>query len=338
MTLEELFEVRNGVVSSGLSISHRPAPNHVPYLRPARTQQRTISGWVAESEIGRDNIYPEGTLFVSTNGEGSHSYSYVSKFRFACNSDVSILIPKREMNLNEKLYYARCISMNRHKFSYGRKPKGERLKRIELPDTAPDWVNEKLSGDDFPSLSRLKSLSVEALADKTNTCDGETFVSVSELFEVIYGTSLELNALEQTRDGVDFVSRSSKNNGISARVKPLPDIPPIQGGVLTVAGGGSVLETFLQLKPFYSGRDLFYLAPREKMSVEELLYYASCIRENRFRYSYGRQANRTLKDLKIPARSSIPDWVFGSLAKIVEQVETDFRDNGFHGSRVEAVE
>ncbi|MCF4114465.1 restriction endonuclease subunit S [Dethiosulfovibrio acidaminovorans] len=325
MTLDELFDVRNGVASSRLSISHHPAPNHVPYLRPAKTQQRTIAGWVPESEIGSDNIYPEGTLFVSTDGAGSHSYSYVSKFRFACNSNVAVLLPKRDMSVNEKLYYARCISMNRHKFSYGRKPKGDRLKQIELP-TVPDWVNEKIFKNNFSSLSRLMSLSTEAI-DITATDQTETFVSVSDLFNVFYGTNLELNALEPAENGtgVNFVSRSSKNNGISARVKLLPDISPIQGGVLTVAGGGSVLETFLQLEPFYSGFHLFYLVPRESMCAEELLYYASCIRENRFRYSYGRQANRTLGGLKIPARSSIPHWVFGSLAKIVEQVEIDLK-------------
>lgn len=318
MKLEDLFDVRNGIVSSGLSISPTPAANHVPYLRPASTQQRTISGWVPESEVGSKNIYPEGTLFVSTNGEGSHSYSYVSRFKFACNSDVSVLLPKREMTLNEKVYYARCITMNRYKFSYGRKPKGDRLKQIELPDTVPAWVLEGSLAVELPSLKRLAEMSLQGTA-AANT-GSHSLVPISELFEVCYGTNHELNALELDPHGVNFVSRSAKNNGVSAKVKLLPDAAPIPGGGLTVAGGGSVLETFLQTEPFYSGRDLFYLAPKKPMSAEELLFYAHCIKSNRFRYSYGRQANRTLKDIEVPARNALPAWVFGSLARVAEQV------------------
>lgn len=165
MKLEDLFDVRNGVASSGLTISPSPAPGSVPYLRPASTQQRTVSGWVPESDIGSRNIYPEGTLFVSTNGEGSHSYSYVSRFRFACNSDVSVLLPKREMTLNEKVFYARCITMNRYKFSYGRKPKGTRLKQLELPDTVPAWVASGGAENVWNSLTRIKSLSMDHSAN-----------------------------------------------------------------------------------------------------------------------------------------------------------------------------
>jgi hypothetical protein len=57
-------------------------------------------------------------------------YSYVSSFEFVPNS---VLIPKEKMSLAEKLYYALCVTANRRKFSYGRKPKGDRLKAILLP-------------------------------------------------------------------------------------------------------------------------------------------------------------------------------------------------------------
>jgi hypothetical protein len=77
---------------------------------------------------------------VSTDGQGSHTYTYVSSFEFVPNSNVAVLIPKEEMSLQEKLYYAACITNNRFKFSYGRKPKGERLKDILLPKSAPSFV------------------------------------------------------------------------------------------------------------------------------------------------------------------------------------------------------
>ena len=136
-------------------------------------------------------------------------------------------------------------------------------------------------------------------------------VPISSLFEVHYGVNLELNKLTQVSDenGINFVSRTSKNNGVSAIVKLIPKIKPIEAGVLTVAGGGSVLETFLQPKPFYSGRDLYYLKPLIDMTDKEKLFYCMCIRANKYKYNYGRQANRTLKDLLVPHINFIPDFV-----------------------------
>lgn len=132
---------------------------------------------------------------------------------------------------------------------------------------------------------------------------------VIDLFEVEYGRNMELNALELDPNGVNFVSRTAKNNGVSARVKLVPGIKPIPGGTLSVACGGSVMETFLQSTPYYSGRDLYYLTPRFEMSNEVLLYYAMCLRANKFKFSYGRQANVSLPDLLIPCLESIPDYV-----------------------------
>lgn len=74
-----------------------------------------------------------------------------------------------------------------------------------------------------------------------------------------------------------------------------------------MAGGGSVLETFLQPKEYYSGRDLFVLTPKREMSEKELLFYVTAIRVNKYKYSYGRQANKTLRNLLVP--DSIHDWV-----------------------------
>jgi hypothetical protein len=78
---------------------------------------------------------------------------------------------------------------------------------------------------------------------------------------------------------------------------------------LTVALGGSPMSTFLQEEPFYSGRDVSYLVAKLPMTRETMLYYATCLQANRYRFSYGRQANRSLASLLIPALSEVPPWV-----------------------------
>lgn len=132
---------------------------------------------------------------------------------------------------------------------------------------------------------------------------------VSDLFDVVYGSNLELNALEIDPNGVNFVSRTALNNGVSAKVKLVDGLDPIEAGVLTVSGGGSVAEAFLQPEPFYSGRDLFYLRPRMPMTVKQKLFFCTCIRANKFRFNYGRQANKTLPELPVPHLSEVPDWI-----------------------------
>ena len=132
---------------------------------------------------------------------------------------------------------------------------------------------------------------------------------LGDIFEVKYGVNLELSRCKIIRGGINFVSRTEKNNGVSATVELIDDVTPIPAGVLTVAGGGSVLETFLQPAPFYSGRDLYYLVPLIELTTAQKLFYCACIRANKYRYSYGRQANKTLREIKIPAVNEIPSWV-----------------------------
>lgn len=317
--LDEIFEVKNGIASNQVSLLHHRTITSIPYIRPAKTQQRTIAGWVEKSSVPAEHRHPKHSIFVATNGEGSHTYAYLSDFEFAANSDVSILSPMRDMTLIEKIFYARAITLNRQKFSYGRKPKGERLKSIELPSSLPQWVSESAiqsAAFDFRNFPRISSKKIEIKQTHHKS------VRLEELFDVTYGANLELNRLTLNSNGINFVARTSQNNGVTARVQRLYDIEPTEGMALTVAGGGSVLETFLQVESFYSGRDLYFLRPKVDMTVDEMLYYATCIRANQYKYSYGRQANKTLRGLQVPAFEAVPIWVNGTLQRIAAQLRS----------------
>lgn len=156
-------------------------------------------------------------------------------------------------------------------------------------------------------------------------------IKLSELFEIKYGVNLELNKLEQCskkdKNAINFVSRTEKNNGISAIVKKIDSIKPIPAGTISVAAGGSVMSSFLQPEPFYSGRDLYYLTPKNDMSDSEKVFYCLCIRSNKYRYNYGRQANRTLKDLMVP--KDLPEWV----NKFKNKIPTDIRNDYFSNKK-----
>ena len=154
--LSELFNVHNGLASSQVEVNEDPeSVTDIRYIRPSKSYAGSIAGYVDKTQVDDKHVYPDNTIYVSTDGQGSHSYSYVSSFEFIPNSNVSILIPKREMSLQEKLFYAICVTSNRFKFSYGRKPKGERLKEIMIPASPPDFVYQDVFDEIFESWKKV---------------------------------------------------------------------------------------------------------------------------------------------------------------------------------------
>lgn len=137
-------------------------------------------------------------------------------------------------------------------------------------------------------------------------------IQVQDLFEAKYGSNLELNKQIQLPyndpNAVPYVSRTFKNNGVTTYIQPT-NAPLNPAHTLSVACGGSILSTFYQAKPYYSSRDVYFLKPKIELSVRQMLYYKMCIEANKFRFSYGRLANRTLPFLEIPAPEEIPAWV-----------------------------
>ncbi len=137
-------------------------------------------------------------------------------------------------------------------------------------------------------------------------------IELEKLFDVVYGHSLELNRLTKTTadEGIPFVSRKMGDNGVAAFVKQIPTLPPNPAGDLTCAlSGNGVLTTHIQERPYYTAFHVACLRPKIAMTKQQLLYFCCCIQMNRYRYSYGRQANRTLKAILVPEILEIPPWV-----------------------------
>ncbi|MFH5227309.1 restriction endonuclease subunit S [Antrihabitans spumae] len=146
--------------------------------------------------------------------------------------------------------------------------------------------------------------------------------TVEDLFIIGRGHSLSLNKMRQVAEvhGVAFVSRTAKNNGVSAWVSPLEDVQPHPAGSLSVClrSRNSTLATFVQPRRFYTAYHVATLTPRDPMTLAEKLWWARCIEENRYRLNFGRQANRTLSSLELPDVQ--PDWVRDSIVPTYEEL------------------
>lgn len=309
--LDKLFEVRNGLASQEVVRSPRQLnDNWVPYIRPSFRQDTSIDAYVNKYLVPSDCLYPKGTLYVSTNGQGSHTYSYVSVSEFVPNSDVSVLIPLVEMSLGEKLYYAFCITKNRFKFSYGRKPKGDKLKGIMLPARSeiPAYVNGV--SEERVSREFLDSADISSLSDKAADASGfKDLVPLSELFTIENGvaaTGLLRSETKRSENWVPFIRPSYRQStSIDAYVNKylVPQEKVYPKGTLYVStnGQGSHTYSYVSTTDFVPNSDVAVLKPKRDMTLREKLFYAMCISRNRYKFSYGRKPKgNKLESIMLP--------------------------------------
>ena len=135
-------------------------------------------------------------------------------------------------------------------------------------------------------------------------------VPINEIFDIEYGNQFDLNKLSILTDaseGIAFVSRTSKKNGVVAKVAPYLNVKPYPRGRITVTLGGTyLLSSFVQQKPFYTAQNIKVLTPKHRMSLKEKLFYCTAIGQNRFRYtSHGREANKTFDTIPVPNRKEV---------------------------------
>ena len=153
-------------------------------------------------------------------------------------------------------------------------------------------------------------------------------VVLQKLFSITYGVNLELCNLKIADEGIRYVSRTYKNNGISAIVERVKGLKPNPANTISVALTGSVLSAFLQEEEYYSGRDIAFLTPLVKMTKTQMIQYCKCIGANKDRYAYGRGANRTLKDILVPELDELPS-MDENYDKYIDNIPDYFLDEGF---------
>lgn len=147
-------------------------------------------------------------------------------------------------------------------------------------------------------------------------------MKVKDIFTLKQGNSLELMHLEVNElSNVNFISRTSQGNGVVAQVEAVDGITPFAPGLISVAlSGNGVCSAFVQPKPFYTAFHIMVLSPKQEMTLQVKLFYCICIKRNAYKYCWGRQANKTLKDLELP--DSIPEWVYNTP---IEPIKTTIR-------------
>lgn len=304
--IHDLFYIKNGISSENVNLSeYRNNIFTVPYIRPSSRVDNLVAGYINIEEIDSKYVFPKDSILVSTDGQGSHSYAYVSPIEFIPNSNVCVLIPKIHLTLNEKIFYAMIVTNNRFRFSYGRKPKGERFTSINIPskNDIPHWVNQhKVSMDNY-------SKSVSNNFFKLSTDKWKWFKYV-DIFDIKKGKRL---TKEDIVEGLTpFIGAIDSNNGYREYIG---QDPIHEGNTITVNYNGSgVGEAFYQPNPFWASDDVNVLYPKFNLNKYIAIFLISLIRKEKFRFSYGRKwemerMNESIIKLPVDKKGN-PDWQF----------------------------
>lgn len=290
--LEEIFSIEYG---NGFALSNMEIGN-IPFVARG-SNNNGVSGYVGI--VDGQLPFDSGKLTVAVSGSVLETFLQEKKFYTAYH--VMVLSPLIKMNTKEKLVYCSLIRANKFRYNYGRQA-NKTLKNLMLPNLQE--VKKICEGIQVPSPPSLEAVFPKKRFRGLELGRVEGYFKVEDLFEITYGNQFDLNkmTLAQKGKGIAFVSRTSKNNGVSAWVEQ-EDVKPFNTGSITVSMGGTyLLSSFVQRQPFYTSQNVKVLIPKSNLTLEERIFYTVLIRHNRFRYtSHGREANKTFDLLTLPA-------------------------------------
>ena len=251
-----------------------------------------------------DNVepYAAGLITVSLGGSFLLS-SFLQPIKFYTAQNVAVLIPRKKMSINEKIFYCKCISMNRPKYSAFGREANRTLKKLEVPNNPPAWI-ENINYD-FSNICEPASKTKIRLDDRK-----WKYFIYQELFAIERGNGARKS--DVTDEGkTRFITSTDSNNGFIGKVNK---VPCHNGSVITVARNGSIAQTFYQSEPFCSTEDIHVFNPQFKLNPYIAMFLIPLIKKEGHKYSYGRKwgldrMNSSKIKLPIDEKENI-DWQF----------------------------
>ena len=178
------------------------------------------------------------------------------------------------------------------------------------------------------SLTDLQSAKKFDVSNEIDISTWKTF-HLYDIFKIDSGTKLDKAKMDTTNPKINFVGRSSFNNGITQKVNEIQGLKPFKSGCLTLALGGAYLGScFIQEEPFYTSQNVVVLIPKESISFAAKQFIATAIfkeSQNNYR-AFIKELNAHVKRdfaIKLPANTDgTPDYDYMSKYMISIFVKT----------------
>lgn len=268
------------------------------------SRSRNNLGVVARVKRLGTKPFPAGPITVTLGGTYLLS-SFVQPEPFYTAQNIKVLFPKQMMEFNEKIFYCKCIELNRFKYTSHGREANRTLDFLRVPDrsSVPAWINKVRSHENISEASTTK-----------NTYDLRVqewkWFTYDEIFIIKRGESeYKVNF----SNGIyPYISATSKNNGISYWC----DKTNSDGNEITLSYDGTIGEAFYQGSPFFASEKIAVLQLKSRpLNPYIALFLAALIRLEKYRYNYGLKwsVETRMKNSKIKlpvAQEGKPDWQF----------------------------
>lgn len=273
---------------------------------------------LAELSCVNANLIQEGNAI--TIGDTTATCFYQSE-KFI-TGDHMVVVRADWLNEVLALYIVAILNKEQYKYSYGRAFLIDRIKStlIKLPirhnedGTIYSDASKKFSDDGYvPDWdwieNYIKSLHCKPLTTKNanntlfelNTDEWEYFL-LKDICTITMGNKMDYSAMSADDPTVNFVGRSADNNGVTGKVNYVTDekgniIKPYKAGCVTVALGGSLGSSYLQVEDFYTSQNVSVIEFEEGVSNSAKLFITTCImNESKYKYfPFGRELNTHVK-------------------------------------------
>lgn len=345
----DIFFITNGKGITRQEIKDHPG--ELAAIQSAATNNG-IMGFIDE-DYCRERNYSftlEPCLTVARTG----SSGYVTFQEQGCcvgDSAKLLLLKGKKKTKNIYLYLRTILMANKYRYTFARKVTEENYLNdiIELPineddeidyeymenyimqingDVAsiPDyflqegyekacWYLDTIDQDDFEKEYAGKICDDEIVLDTDKWIEFHLY----DIFEIHVGNKFDRSKMSMGAPTVNFVGRSSENNGVTAFVDEIEGTEPYKEGNLTVVLGGEYLGScFIQDYPFYTSQNVNVLIPKEDIDIFTKMFIAHLVRyESANNYkAFARELNAHIKTdfvIKLPATVfGKPDYEFMS--------------------------
>ena len=256
-------------------------------------------------EVDGIKIYPKGCITVPLKGSVLMAHLQPQKCYVA--HQIAVLLPKKSMSIQEKLYYVTLIRHNSYKYNYGRQA-DKTIGDIYIPD------------GEIYNTDRTKSLRYDIItthnrySQRPLNIDSWREFKVGDYFDV-YLSSGDLKIDECELGNIPLVSSGTTNNGIVGYIDEKGD-----GKAQIFKANSITVDMFCNA--FYQNNDYYavshgrvnILYPKFKCNPLIGCFICSVINNERFKYSYGRavysdEISRMV--IKLPTTSgNVPDFNF----------------------------
>lgn len=226
--------------------------------------------------------------YITIPRTGTIGQAFLQLKNSTANSDCLILIPKKNLSVEQLLQIVLQIRLNKWKYKYGRKITPKRIEQQEII-----LENLKVNFNKMVEELTPKEKTKQKIQENRNI----QIMKVKDLCNTDKKTAIPQNAMN-LNGNVPYVTTSSMNNGVSEFADEEPNS---KGKCLSVAMNGSVGEVFFQIDDFITSGDNAVLTIKEGYNPYLLLFIGTLIRNHQWRYNYYRKMSLDkLKNLELP--------------------------------------